>query len=203
MLVIYGFIVASLGSLTPSFLNLTVVKYSLKSSLRSALFLVGGFATILFLQANLGAYLANVLMENSSYLTVIQKLGTVILIALSIYFLRLHFKRKQAKPKIAIDSSKVYIRGVVLALLNTFAIPYYFASISFLIGLDYFEYSVANAVYFSIGSTLGSFTIYSLYALVAIKIEHRLTMVSKKINLILGCLTGIVGLGNFIYLILI
>ena len=136
-----GFIIAALGSITPSFLNLTVVKFSLRSGRRSALFLIGGFATVLFFQANLGAYLSSVLMENSEYITLIQQVGTGILILLSLNFFRLYKTSKLKKKKIEIEKSKAYLHGIGMSLLNTFAVPFYFTAISFLIGLEYFEYS--------------------------------------------------------------
>lgn len=196
-----GFIIAALGSITPSFLNLTVVKFSLRSGRRSALFLIGGFATVLFFQANLGAYLSSVLMENSEYITLIQQVGTGILILLSLNFFRLYKTSKLKKKKIEIEKSKAYLHGIGMSLLNTFAVPFYFTAISFLIGLEYFDYSFANSLYFSIGSTAGSFTLYAVYATVASKIEERLTNIASKMDLILGCLTGVVGIGNLIYLL--
>ncbi|PIB23701.1 lysine transporter LysE [Maribacter sp. 4U21] len=197
----FGFIIAASGSISPSFLNLTVVKFSLKSGRKSALYLIGGFATVLFFQANIGAYLASVLMKNSEYITIIQMIGTSILILLSLNFFRLHFKSKGQLKKVEIEKSKAYMHGLGMSLLNTFAIPFYFTTISFLIGLDYFEYSLLNSFYFSIGSTIGSFTIYSVYATVASRIEDRLTTVATKMNFIIGCLTGVVGLGNLFYLL--
>ncbi len=199
--VFFGFIVAASGSLSPSFLNLTVVKFSLKSGKKAAFYLIGGFATVLFFQANLGAYLASVLMENSEYITTIQKVGTGILIFLSLYFFWSYFKSSKSLKKVEIDKSKSYLHGIGMSLLNTFAIPFYFTSISFLIGLDYFEYSYLNSLYFSVGSTAGSFTIYSLYATIATKIEHKLTYIAGKMDFIIGCLTGLVGLGNLVYLV--
>lgn len=199
--ILLGFAVAFLGSITPSFLNLTVVKFSLKSGRKSALYLIGGVSTVLFFHANIGAYLSSVLMKNSEYITLIQKVGTGILILLAIHFFRLHFTLKIQKKKVKIDKSKAYLHGVGMALLNTFAIPFYFTSISLLIGLDYFEYSFLNGFYFSMGSTMGSFSLYALYAIGASKIEHKLTFIATKMNFILGCLTGVVGLGNLIYLL--
>lgn len=196
-----GFGIAVSGSIVPSFLNLTVVKFSLKSGRKSAYYLIGGFATVLFFQANLGAYLSSILMENSEYITIIQKVGTGILIVLSINFFRIYFTLKKEKKKVEIEKSKAYLHGIVMSLLNTFAIPFYFTSISFLIGLEYFEYSLQNSLYFSIGSTIGSFSLYALYATVASKIEHKLAFIATKMDFILGCLTGVVGLGNLIFLL--
>ena len=199
--ILLGFGIATLGSITPSFLNLTVVKFSLRSGKRAALFLIGGFATILFFQANIGAYLSSVLMENSEYITLIQKIGTGILLLLSFNFFRLHFLKKEQKRKKEIDSSKAYLHGLGMSSLNTFAIPFYFTAISFLIKSEYFEYSLLNGFFFSIGSTIGSFSLYALYAIIANRIEHKLDFIATKINFILGCLTGIVGIGNLIYLL--
>ncbi|WP_040279123.1 LysE family translocator [Psychroserpens damuponensis] len=199
--IILGFAIAATGSLSPSFLNLTVVKFSLKSGRKSAYYLIGGFATVLFFQANIGAYLSSVLMKNSEYITIIQKIGTGILILLSINFFRLHFTKKQHQKKVDIKKSRAYLHGIGMSLLNTFAIPFYFTTISFLIGLDYFEYTLLNSFYFSIGSTIGSFTIYALYATIASRIEHKLTYIATKLNFIIGCLTGVVGIGNLLYLI--
>ncbi|SDI03515.1 LysE family transporter [Winogradskyella thalassocola] len=196
-----GFVIAASGSITPSFLNITVVKFSLKSGRKSALYLIGGFATVLFFQANIGAYLSSVLMKNSEYITNIQKIGTGILFLISIYFFRLHFISRKQKIKVKIKKSKAYLHGIGMSLLNTFAIPFYFTSISFLIVLDYFEYSFLNGFYFSVGSTIGSFSLYALYATVASKIEHKLTFIATKMDFILGCLTGVVAIGNLIYLL--
>lgn len=195
-----GFGIAAAGSITPSFLNLTVVKFSLRNGKKSAFYLIGGYATVLFFQANIGAYLSSILMENSEYIALIQKIGTGILFLLSINFFRLYFTSKEKKQTKEIPKSKAYIHGLLMSSLNTIAIPFYFTSISFLIGLEYFEYSLLNAFLFSIGSTLGSFTLYSLYAIVATKIEHKLTYIAAKMDFILGCLTGFVAIANAVYL---
>ncbi|QNM84998.1 LysE family transporter [Polaribacter pectinis] len=199
--VILGFGIAMAGSITPSFLNLTVVKFSLRNGKKAAFYLIGGYATVLFFQANIGAYLSSILMENSEYITLLQKIGTGLLFLLSINFFRLHFSSKEKKVKEEIPKSKAYLHGIIMSSLNTIAIPFYFTTISLLIGLSYFEYSYLNGFYFSIGSTIGSFTLYSLYAIVAEKIEHKLTYIATKMDFILGCLTGFVGLGNLIYLL--
>ena len=195
----FGFVIAVSGSIVPSFLNLTVVKFSLKSGQKAAYFLIAGFATVLFFQANIGAYLSSILMKNSEYISIIQKIGTGILILLSINFFRLYVTSKKLKKKVEIERSKAYFHGIGMALLNTVAIPFYFTSISFLIGLDYFEYTIQNSLYFSLGSTIGSFTLYSVYATVAHKIQEKLTFIATKMDFVLGCITGVVGIGNVIY----
>jgi threonine/homoserine/homoserine lactone efflux protein len=199
--IFFGFIIASMGSITPSFLNLTVVKFSLRNGVKSALYLIGGYATVLFFQANIGAYLSSILMENSEYITLIQQIGTGILFLLSINFFRLYFSKKEKKKSEDIPKSKAYFHGILMSSLNTMAIPFYFTFISILIGMDYFTYNIFNALYFSIGSTIGSFTLYTLYAILSKRIEHKLTYIASKMDFILGALTGILAVGNAIYLL--
>ncbi len=198
---LFGCIIAISGSIVPSFLNLTVIKFSLKSGKKSALYLIAGFATVLFFQANIGAFLASVLMENSEYITLIQKIGTAILFLLSFNFFRLYFTKVDRSKRVEVKKSKAYLHGLGMALLNTFAIPFYFTSISLLISLGYFEYTLKNSLYFSIGSTLGSFSLYALYASIAHKIEQKFTSISTKMDFILGCLTGGVGIVNLVFLL--
>lgn len=155
--------------------------------------MIGGYATVLFFQANVGAYLASILMKNSEYITLIQQIGTGILFLRSINFFRIYFSPKTSKKDTEIPKSKAYFYGIMMSLLNMMAIPFYFTFISILIEIEYFNYSCINALYFSIGSTIGSFTLYSIYAIVAKKIEHKLTYIASKMDFILGCLTGIVA----------
>jgi threonine/homoserine/homoserine lactone efflux protein len=199
--IFFGFIIAAMGSITPSFLNLTVVKFSLRNGVKSALYLIGGYATVLFFQANIGAYLSSILMENSEYITLIQQIGTGILFLLSINFFRLYFSKKEKKKSGDIPKSKAYFHGILMSSLNTMAIPFYFTFISILIGMDYFTYNIYNALYFSIGSTIGSFTLYTLYAILSKKIEDKLTYIASKMDFILGALTGVLAVGNIIYLL--
>jgi threonine/homoserine/homoserine lactone efflux protein len=198
--IFFGFIIASLGSITPSFLNLTVVKFSLRNGKKPAFYLIGGYATVLFFQANIGAYLSSILMDNSEYISLIQKIGTAILFLLSVNFFRLYFSTKKEKKDKEIPKSKAYFHGVMMSLLNMMAIPFYFTFISILISMEYFNYSYTNALYFSVGSTIGSFTLYAIYGILAKKIEHKLTYISSKIDFILGCLTGVVAIGNVVHL---
>lgn len=73
---------------------------------RPATLLRGTVATVLFIQANSGAYLSSIRMKNSEYITLIQKIGTGILIGLSLNFFKLHVTSKTKHKKVDIDKSK-------------------------------------------------------------------------------------------------
>ncbi|WP_010522103.1 LysE family translocator [Aquimarina agarivorans] len=196
--IILGLISSILGSILPSFLNLTVIKFNLKYGKKSSFYLIFGICFILFFQANLGAYLSSVLVKNSEYIHVIQKVGIGILLILSFNFFRKYFTpstrkiNKKGKPKNA------FVRGLWISFINTFAIPFYFLVISFLTELGHFTYSLVNSMYFSLGSITGSLVVYTIYAIVASKIEKSISHIATKMDLVLGCVTGIVGLGNLL-----
>lgn len=196
-----GFAVSIAGSIMPSMLNLTVVKFSLKSGLKSAIYLILGICLVLILQSNIGAYFSNILMKNSDYITAIQKVGTAILFLISLNFFRIYIKSKKQPKKERVQKSTAFLHGLILSLLNTFAIPFYFTAVSFLIAANYFDYTFVHSIYFSLGSALGSFVLYFLYAITAKKTENRILFLANKMDLILGCLTAIIAIGNVIYLV--
>lgn len=196
-----GFAVSIAGSIMPSMLNLTVVKFSLKSGLKSAIYLILGVCLVLIIQSNIGAYFSNILMNNSDYIATIQKIGTGILFLISMNFFRMYIKSKKQPRKERVQKSTAFLHGLVLSLLNTFAIPFYFTAVSFLIAANYFEYTFTNSIYFSFGSGLGSFVLYFLYAITAKKTENRISFLANKMDLILGCLTAIIAIINIGYLV--
>lgn len=130
----------------------------------------------------------------------IQKVGVFILILLSINFLKTHFKQNKSKKAKHINLKKAYQQGVVLSILNVFAIPFYFSTTSILLAITKIELTIININCLAIGSVIGSYIIYSLYASLSKKMESKLNFLASKMNLILGCLTGAIGLGNMVYL---
>jgi len=199
--VLQGLVVSIAGSVMPSLLNMSVVKYTLKVGKRAGYLLAFGIVSVIIIQVNIGAYLSDVLLRNSSYIELLQKIGTFILILISIYFLRLHLKEKEHKEDENISEINTYKHGLIISSMNTFAIPFYFAAGILLSRLNFFEYNIKNSLFFSIGSVLGSLIVYFGYITLASKIEKRLNSLATKMNLILCIITGLAGLGNLLNLI--
>lgn len=200
MYLLFGFIVSVLGSIMPSMLNMTVVKFSLKSGKKSTLYLAAGISTVLIIQSSIGIYLSNILMQKSEYINLIQKVATAIFFVVSFYFFRKSVLKKKRKRKERVQKSTAFFHGVVLSSLNIFAIPFYFTVVSFLIASHLFEFSYFGALFFALGSALGTFSFLSLYAFVAKKIEYKMDFFATKMDFILGLITGLVALGNAIFI---
>ena len=195
-----GTVVSIGGSILPSMLNMTVVKFSLKSGRKSAVYVAVGISLILIIQSSIAIYLSDILMRNTEYINTIQKVATVIFFLISIHFFRISRKSKYKSRKERIQKSTAFFHGIVLSFLNVFAIPFYFTVITFLIAGKIFEFSYLNALFFSLGAALGTFMFLGIYAFVAKKIEFKLHFLATKMDFILGCLTGFVALGNTAYI---
>jgi threonine/homoserine/homoserine lactone efflux protein len=198
--ILIGLCVSILGSIMPSMLNITVIKFSINSGKKIAFYLILGISSVILIQANIGAYLSSILMKNSDYVTTIQKTATVILFLVSMNFFRIYLKsRKKAKTD-RVQKGTAYWHGFILSLFNVFALPFFFSVVSLLIGFKLFTYSLLNSLYFSIGSFLGTIILLLMYAILAKKIEDKIAFLADKMDLILGCLTAIIAVGNTLYL---
>lgn len=197
---VLGFVVSVFGSIMPSMLNMTVVKFSLKSGKKAALYLAAGISVILIIQSSIGVYLSNILMRESEYINLIQKIATAIFFIVSFYFFRNAVLKKERKRRERVQKSTAFLHGVVLSTLNIFAIPFYFTVITFLIAGGIFKFSYFNALFFAIGSSFGTFSFLSLYAFIAKKIEYKIEFLATKMDFVLGLITGLVALGNAIFI---
>lgn len=200
MHLLLGVLISIGGSILPSYLNMSIVKYRLKCSKTETTYFIGGLLLILSIQAFTGGFLASVLMKKSEYISILQKAGVVVLMLLSVNFFITYFKSSAIKKQKNIALDKAFKEGIILSLLNVFAIPFYFTTTSFLINYNIFEFSLVNLTIFSVGSVTGSCIIYRTYAMIAKKMESKLDFLASKMNLILGVITGSVGIGNLFYL---
>ena len=200
MHLLLGFIVSVCGSIMPSMLNMTVVKFSLTSGRKSAFYLAAGISTILIIQSSIAIYLSHILMRNSDYVNLIQKIATAIFFIVSFYFFRKGIKKKKSMRKERVQTGTAFVHGFILSTLNMFAIPFYFTVVTFLIAGNIFKFTYYNALFFALGSALGTFFFLSLYAIVAKKVEYKIKFLAQKMDLVLGCITGIVAIVNAIYI---
>lgn len=195
-----GVLISIGSSILPNYLNMSIVKYRLKCSKIETSYFIGGLLLILSIQAFTGGFLASVLMKKSEYISILQKVGVIVLMLLSVNFFITYFKSSAIKKQKKIALDKAFKEGIILSLLNVFAIPFYFTTTSFLINYNIFEFTLVNLAIFSLGSITGSCIVYGTYAMIAKKMESKLDFLASKMNLILGVITGRMGIGNLFYL---
>ncbi|WP_347173109.1 LysE family transporter [Polaribacter uvawellassae] len=190
---LFGFAFSFSGSITPSMLNMTALKISLEKNEKEAQFYSLGVSLIVFIQAFIAILLTKYIYENPTILETLEKAGIVIFILLSIYF----FKQSKSNKK-EVKASKdrkgnSFLSGVVLSMLNMFAIPFFCGVTATLEVFNLMSFDRFPVAFFIIGSTIGTFCILFLYGKYAKNIQKKTGKLTKDISLILSIITGLVA----------
>jgi len=196
-----GFISSFLGTLTPSMLNMTAVKISLQKSKTEAVKFAIGVSVIVLIQAYVAILFTKYLRENPTFVQSLQKIAAVIFIGLSIYFYTQSKKDKLPKKKVQQTAKNSFVIGVLLSGLNMFSIPFYCGVTTAFDVAGWLQFNQNNILIFVVGSAIGTFTLLSLYARFASKIQKKSKGVAKNLNFILSLLTGVLGVVTILNLL--
>lgn len=194
LIFILGIGAAFVGLIPPSMLNMTAVKISTtKGKIKAEIYALGVSVTVFF-QATLALLITRLLRENQQLLVHVKEVAAVIFIILSFYFLRKGISERKENYTSKQRIKNNFIIGLLLSFFNMFAIPYYCGVSAALDMSDYLMFDRLSILLFVIGVALGTFLILYLYIYLAERISHRIQVITKNINFILGVLTGILGL---------
>jgi threonine/homoserine/homoserine lactone efflux protein len=190
---IFGFFFSFTGSITPSMLNMTALKTSLEKNEKEANYYSLGVSLIVGVQAYIAIILTKYISNNPSILGSLEKVGTVIFIVLSIYFFR-QSKKKNQEVKASNERKKnSFLSGLLLSMLNMFAIPFFCGTIVTLEMFNLISFDNFSITFFILGSTIGTFCILFLYGKYAKNIQKKTGKLTKDISLILSIITGFVA----------
>ncbi len=200
-LIILGFIISYLGTLTPSMLNMTTAKISLNKSKVEAIRFAIGVSFVVLLQAYIAILFTKFLREHPDFVQSLQKLAAVIFIVLSAYFYRQSKKEKDPKDSVKEKLGNSFFGGLLLSTLNMFSIPFYCGVTTALDVAGWFRFSQRNIIFFVFGSALGTFVLLFMYASYAKVIQSKSKGLAKNLNLILSILTGSLAIITIINLL--
>lgn len=196
-LFLFGFLFAFLGYTPPSVLNMTALKIRIDSNQKEFTKFSLGVSLIVFVQASLSIYLTNYVSKNPEFLALLEKLGVIVLLGLSIYFFKKNTKEKrQIQHKKETKNS--FLTGLLLSTLNMFAIPFFSGVTAFLVGFNMMNFEVVSIFIFVIGSVTGAYVILYLYGKYAPKIQQKTGSFTQNINLILCYITAGFALFTFL-----
>lgn len=189
-----GFISAFIGITPPGLLNMTAAKVSMKDGKHHAFWFVSGAVLVIFLQVYLAVLFARIINARPDIVLLLREVGFVIFGTLTVYFLWIAKEPTIKKPKIKKYSKKKrFFLGMLLSALNFFPIPYYvFVSIS-LSSYALFSFDITSIFIFVSGAVLGSVLVFYFYIAFFKKIEKKADYLLKNMNVIIGCITGIVS----------
>ncbi|MDX6745566.1 LysE family transporter [Polaribacter sp. PL03] len=191
----FGFVFSFLGYTLPSVLNMTALKISLDTNKREFTKFTLGVSLVVFLQVYVSIYILEYISEKPIFLEILEKTGIVVLLFLSIYFYK---QNKKEKKQLEVKRKNSFFTGVILSLLNMFAIPFFCGSAALLITFNSFSFDVASILFFVFGSVIGTYFILYLYGRFAELIQQKTGSLTNNINLLLSFITGGFALVTFL-----
>lgn len=183
---IVGFIVAFVGLLAPSMLNMTAARISIEKGKKESFLFSVGASIVVFIQGFLAVYFAKYLVANPEVLLQLKKCAIFILIVLSIFFFIQARKKFKASGKQKKGNS--FVIGFGMSSLNMLAIPYYFAMATFAESKGWMSIKIPFSLFYVLGAVLGSFMLFIIYAYFAKLIAEKAQFMAKNINYILSIL---------------
>ena len=199
-----GFAIATIGILPPGLINMTAAKVSVVDGRNEAISFAIGATVIVLLQTYIAIQFAKFINSRQDIITLLQEIGLILFLAITIFLFLTARKPKKAKQEIKMHSkSSRFFLGMLLSSLNLFPVPFYvFVSVTLsTYGLFYF-----NSLYiysFVSGVVIGTFTGFYLYILYFKNHQSKSDYLIKNGNYIIGSITGLISLVTFFKLITI
>lgn len=193
----FGLIFSFVGYTPPSLLNMTALKIRLQQDKRNFYYFTFGVLLVVLCQTYIALYLTKYIADNPMFISLLEKIGIGVLLFLSIYFYRQN-KREKRETNTVKQTKNSFFTGMLLSVLNMFAIPFYCGIIAFLVRYNLMDYHTNSVILFVVGSVLGTFYILFLYGKYASKIEEKTGSMTQNINLILCCITASFAVFTFL-----
>lgn len=182
------FAAAFIGVVPPGLVNMTVAKTCVERGKRNGLYVAIGAVIIVFIQALIAAFLANYIFDHPVVRKMLMRAGLVVFCILAVYFYIQARHRKGVKHKTQKATANSVFKGMLIAGLNLFPIPYFVAiagAMDLSQGIDY-DWSMNIA--FSLAACLGSFTSLYLYVILFDKVEKQAETFAKYSNYFMALL---------------
>ncbi|MDT0646999.1 LysE family transporter [Zunongwangia sp. F260] len=179
---------AFLGVIPPGLVNMTVAKTCVERGKRNGMYVAVGASFIVLLQAFIAVLLANYIFSNPFVQNILLRAGLVIFIILGIYFFVKAKQKEGIQQRSEKANSNSIFKGMFIAVLNVFPIPYFVAIAGALnvgVGVSYDWLKILS---FAMAGAMGTFTSLYLYVLFFNKIESKTESFSRFSNYFMALL---------------
>lgn len=182
------FFAALLGVVPPGLVNMTVAKTCVEYGKKNGIYVALGASIIVFFQALIAVFLTKYIFDNPFVRNILLRTGLVIFIVLMIYFYVKARSDSHIKTHSKKANSNSIFKGMLVAVLNVFPIPFFVAIAAALNvgGVEHYEWSVM--LFFVLAASLGTFTTLYFYALSFWKIEEKTEIFAKYSNYFMAAL---------------
>ncbi len=179
---------ALLGVIPPGLVNMTVAKTCVEYGKKNGIYVAIGASIIVFFQALIAILLAKYIFDNPFIRNILLRTGLVIFIFMMIYFYMKARSDSHMKSHSKKANSSSIFKGMLVAVLNVFPIPFFVAIAAALnVGGDV-EYHWMIILVFVLGASLGTFTTLYFYVFSFWKIEDKTTIFTKYSNYFMAAL---------------
>ena len=173
---------AFIGVVPPGLVNMTVAKTCVEKGKKSGLYVAIGAGIVILIQAFIAVMLAKYIFDHPFVRRMILRAGLVVFCILAVYF----FIKARHKKGITHNRQKAQaqslFKGMLIAALNVFPIPYFVAIAGAMDLSGGMEYDWSLVVSFAVAACLGSFTSLYLYVVLFDKIEKKAESFAKYSN---------------------
>lgn len=173
---------AFIGVVPPGLVNMTVAKTCVERGKKNGLYVAIGAGIVILIQALIAVLLAKYVFDHPYVKKILLRAGLVIFSILGIYFFVQAKNKKGIKHKSTKKDSNSIFKGMLIAALNIFPIPYFIAiagTMNLSSGVSY-DWSMITS--FSLAAASGSFTSLYLYVFFFNKIEQKSEKFAKYSN---------------------
>lgn len=161
---------------------MTVAKTCVEKGKKSGFYVAIGAGIVILIQAFIAVLLAKYIFDHPYVRRMILRAGLVVFCILAIYF----FIQAQNKRGIKQRSQKATVhslfKGMLIAALNVFPIPYFVAIAGAMDLSGGMEYDWSLIISFALAASVGSFTSLYLYVVLFDKIERKAEAFAKFSN---------------------
>ncbi len=182
-------------------LNMTTAKISLERTKAEGFKFALGVSIVVLIQAYIAVLLARYIHDSENFEWYIKVVGIVIFIFLSIYFFLQASKERKQKETSGYKIRSSIVIGIIFSSLNMFAIPFYCGVSSALNMFGWMQFNQISILLFVIGSAFGTYSLLYFYAISALKIQKKASIITKNINYILSILTAVVAIATLMNLL--
>ncbi|TVZ25896.1 threonine/homoserine/homoserine lactone efflux protein [Gillisia sp. Hel_I_86] len=179
---------ALLGVVPPGLVNMTVAKTCVEYGKRNGIYVAIGASIIVFFQALIAVFLAKYIFDNPFVRNILLRTGLVIFIVLMIYFYMKARSDSHMKKHSKKANSNSIFKGMLVAVLNVFPIPFFVAIAAALNVGGGVSYDWSVMLFFVLAATLGTFTTLYFYIFSFWKIEDKSVVFAKYSNYFMAAL---------------
>ncbi|MCM4155396.1 LysE family transporter [Gramella sp. AN32] len=182
------FFAAFLGVIPPGLVNMTVAKTCVESGKKNGMYVAIGASIIVLIQALIAVLLAKYIFDHPYIRKILLRAGLVIFSILMIYFFLQGKNRKGIHHHSKKANANSILKGMLVAVLNIFPIPYFVAIAGTMDVSSDISYDWSIVISFSLAAALGTFATLYLYVISFIKIEEKAETFAKYSNYFMALL---------------